>query len=277
VEVTFLFWNLDGGPRQELVADLAAEHGASFVLLAECQIDPPVMTSALSAVGLNGFEYHTGYAHETGDLRLFMRLPKNSSHPIFDDANNHITIRRVILPHAADDFLLAVVHLQSKVRWTDADQAQGLVGRLARYIEEAEKTHGHSRTILVGDLNVNPFETGIVGSEGLHAVVTRKIATRGDRKVDGLQRAFFYNPMWRFFGERTTGPPGTYYYEKSGAPISYYWNIFDQVLLRPALAPKLIDVQVLHRSGTQSLLTADGVPDRDNGSDHLPILFTLDL
>jgi len=137
---------------------------------------------------------------------------------------------------------------------------------------EAEKKAGHFRTVVIGDLNMNPFEDGMVGSEGLHAVMVRAIANRRDRIVAGERRPFFYNPMWSYFGDDSEGPPGTYY-RSFAKPINYHWNMFDQVLLRPDLleAYDRGDVRILTRAGDTSLLTAAGTPLKSI-SDHLPIL-----
>ena len=42
---------------------------------------------------------------------------------------------------------------------------------------------------------------------------------------------FFYNPMWGHFGDALDGPPGSYYDARSEA-VAYFWNVFDQVLIR---------------------------------------------
>jgi len=59
---------------------------------------------------------------------------------------------------------LAAVHFPSK-HWSDDSQAFDCVA-LARAIAEAEKSVGHDRAILVGDQNMNPFESGVVGASG---------------------------------------------------------------------------------------------------------------
>jgi len=59
--------------------------------------------------------------------------------------------------------------------------------------------------------------------------------------------------------------------------VTYFWNIFDQVLLRPALMNSLDELRVLDRVDGTPLLLPQGVPDRSTGSDHLPLLFRLDL
>ena len=84
--------------------------------------------------------------------------------------------------------------------------------------------------------------------------------------------------MWNFFGDNSPHPQGTYYYTGSDH-INYYWNAFDQVLVRPDLISKLpIDsIKILDSDGFQSLLKKTGVPDDQNFSDHLPLTFRLNL
>ena len=145
-------------------------------------------------------------------------------------------------------------------------------------ISQAEKQVGHYRTVLVGDLNMNPFEDGVVGANGLHAVMSRRIAERQKRTVQNREYQFFYNPMWNFFGDETSGPPGTYYYSNSEYVV-YFWNMFDQVLIRPQLLDrfKSTDLKIVHCIDTISLLSSSGIPDKYSKSDHLPIVFILNL
>jgi len=275
VLVRFLFWNLKELPLQKLVAQCAAEHQANVIVLTECDISPRLMIDELTAAGLSGFNFPHSPAGETGDIRIFVQFPKSTLRYVYDDENNHVTIRRLML-RGSTALLLAAVHLQSKMDWSDNDKIQGAF-RLKGQILDAESKHPRAHTILVGDLNMNPFEPGVVGSEGLHAVMTARIAGTDGRIVDGEYRQFFYNPMWRFFGERPEGPPGTHYYSASGKPIAYYWNIFDQVLVRPSLAHKLDDVKILDKIAGASLLDGNGIPDSTVGSDHLPLMFRLNL
>jgi hypothetical protein len=147
---------------------------------------------------------------------------------------------------------------------------------LARAITEAERKVGHQRTLLVGDLNMNPFEPGIVAASGLNATMDRRIAERRERTIAGRQYLFFYNPMWSLLGDASPGPPGTYYRNQT-EHVAYFWHMFDQVLLRPALLPVFenADLKVLDTDGTTSFLRGIGIPNEDVASDHLPLLFRL--
>ncbi|NKB18146.1 MAG: hypothetical protein HC770_08835 [Pseudanabaena sp. CRU_2_10] len=145
-------------------------------------------------------------------------------------------------------------------------------------IRRVEAELGHSRTIVVGDLNLNPFSNGVVSARGLHGVMTQGIARKEDRKIQGRVYPFFYNPMWKHLGDRANSPPGTYHYRKSDH-VCYFWNIFDQVLVRPALLDLWDEesLQILTGDGQQSFLTPSGFPNAKSFSDHLPLLFRLNL
>lgn len=190
--------------------------------------------------------------------------------------STRLTIRH-LKPPVGKSALLCAIHFQDKNYNDDISQAlESTV--LAQTINEQERIIGHQRTILVGDLNMNPFEPGVVGASGLHAVMTRELARKRRRIVAGKQYNFFYNPMWGQFGDSSPGPPGTYYYQSS-QHVSHFWHMFDQVLLRPDLIDCFDsdELRILDRIGGDSLLKADGVPDKRIGSDHLPILFRMEL
>lgn len=175
------------------------------------------------------------------------------------------------------ELILAVAHLLSKRDAQPPTQAA-----LARYLvadlRALEKRRNHQRTIVVGDLNMNPFEEGVAGADALHGVMTRRLAAAGERVIQGRGHGMFYNPMWGFLGDwnkLVPGPPGTYY-RSAAETVNYFWNTFDQVLVRPELADRLTAVSVLDHDGAASLLTPNGLPDRNDGSDHLPLLFRLE-
>ena len=105
--------------------------------------------------------------------------------------------------------------------------------------------------------------------------MTKEVASRESRQSAGEGFPFFYNPMWGHFGDRTPGPPGTIYH--GGGVATPFWNIYDQVLLRPSLMHALQELRILESDGVESLLTENGTPNAQLASDHLPIKFVLDI
>jgi len=123
---------------------------------------------------------------------------------------------------------------------------------------------------------MDPFEAGIVSSEGLHGVMDRRVAQKLSRGINGQRRSFFYNPMWKPMGDTSSGSPGTFY-RRSGSYVHYFWHTFDQVLVRPSLlaAFREEELRVVNSVGTHSLLKSSGPGISPRISDHLPILFKL--
>ncbi len=253
----------------ELLAKLVAEKRIDIVVLAESSIQTITLKEELGHSTESSF--HEPHA-ETGRLQLVCRDSEFNLREIYGDANGRVTIR--VLRIGSHELLLAAAHLPSKVNWSPEDQSTQ-VQSLSKQIRDEEERRRNSRTILFGDFNMNPFEAGVVKAAGLHAMMAKSITENGGRVVQGETYPFFYNPMWGFFGDRTEGPPGTVYHRHSGH-LSYEWNIFDQVLIRPDALPWFPGtIEIVTRIGTTDLLRSNGRPDRAVASDHLPLLFQL--
>lgn len=267
--LTFLFWNLKRSPRLEILAQLVKRHDVDVVMLAECELGVADVLSKLNSIGGTVFHYNAGNCER---IAVYSKFTPRFMRPVLEE--QRMSIRR-LKPPVGDELLLAVVHLRSKLHHSEASQTMAST-EVARAIERAEERVGHRRTVLVGDLNMSPFEYGVVAAGGLHGTMDRRIAARGKRTVGDRSYEFFYNPMWSLLGDASRGPPGTYYLRQS-EQVAYFWHMFDQVLVRPSLLPVFHneDLAILDDDGASSLLTKSGVPDEDIGSDHLPILFRL--
>lgn len=112
------------------------------------------------------------------------------------------------------------------------------------------------RTIVVGDLNMNPFDAGDCDARALNAVMTKNLARKDERIVEGTSQRLFYNPMWGLLGDRTDGPPGSSFLNSS-RPLNDFRNMPDQV-------------RILDHDGDMSLTTRNGRPRGIDLSDHLP-------
>lgn len=273
MDVGFLCWNLNRRPLEDLVAELAHSRRVDVVILLECTTPTAEILNALGSACGTLF-HHADSPVRMKTIRVFTRFSSQFVHPVAEGPR--YSIRRLALP-ATDELLLAMVHLPSKLHRSEDSQVIECT-ELARTISAAEERIGHSRTVLVGDLNMNPFEKGVVGAGGLNAVSSRGVALRNRRRVQGRDYPYFYNPMWHCLGERDGSTPGTYYYD-SGEHVTYYWHMFDQVIVRPELVDRLrLDrIEIVERIGAVSLLDAKGLPDRAIASDHLPLLFSMRL
>lgn len=263
----FGFWNLDGNVKSHEVAAFAHERDLDVLLLAE---NSNRVVSLLKALNHNQERLYFSDPGNSDRITIFTRFKTSTKACLLRDGPG-VSIRQYKLP-IGQNFTVVAVHLSSKL-WESTEGQALSATRIARYIREAENRVGHLRTLVIGDFNMNPFEHGLVGAEGFHSVMDRRVAVSGFRTFHDERRDYFYNPMWGFFGDRDKTPPGTYYYN-SGGEICYYWNMFDQILLRPALIPFMDDdgIEILTELRGYSLVRENGEPDRENYSDHLPIV-----
>lgn len=276
--ITVVFWNLMGAAEENRdercdrlrghIAQLAEQHDVDLFVFAEPALAADDVANTLSQLQQGTYSEAVS---ECNRLQIITRFAPERVINQYDAVDGRLTIRRV----KADttEILLAAMHLHSKLYWTDTDQALQMTV-VRDELVEVEETVGHQRTILVGDLNMNPFEPGVAGAQGLNAVMTRQLADVEARIVSQRSYPLLYNPMWGCFGDRTPGPPGTCFFSKAAA-VNYGWNMFEQVLLRPALMHALDDLRILDSDGTVSFLTNDGRPRRTSISDHLPVLVRL--
>ncbi len=269
---SFLFWNIMRKDLRALIAAAVVERDVDVLMLAESGTSDGDIVAALRES--TGREY-TALSEAADKVRLFSRLSgANWILRQLDPSNARMAIWSAEIGESPG-ILLATAHLVSKNNSSETSQALR-VAELSKEVSRVEDQVDHRRTVLVGDLNMNPFEDGVTASHALHAVMTRRIAGGRERVVAGGPRRFFYNPMWGLFGDRTPGPAGTFYYGKDDTEL--FWHMLDQVLLRPALMNALDDLVILDRVGPQSLLrTSTGRPNKTIASDHLPLAFRLIL
>lgn len=267
----FLFWNLGRKPLASLAARVAADRDVDVVILAEVAETTPEILAALNRSSSRPRLFHHAFPDECEKVKMFARFDQRLVRPLSD--STRVTMRELLLPGRAS-VIVGGVHLASKLFTAEIEQAQRSTD-LVREITAQETKTGHTRTVIVGDFNMNPFELGMAGAYGFNAVMTANLARRGSRRVESVDRPFFYNPMWNHFGDRGPNPPGTYYYSNS----PHLWNMFDQVLIRPALVNEFLEDQLLILteigSSRTRLLTKRKLPDSKTASDHLPLLFAL--
>ncbi len=265
---TFLFWNINGKSLEEAIINLAFRHEVDVLILAECNTQPGVILKALNRKR-SEFYFSPGACKK---IHIFTRFPRRFLK--VESETSRATIRRLMLPRQ-EEVLLVAVHLLQRQHEVQRSQK---CAELSEMIRCVEGQIGHTKTVLVGDLNMNPFEYGIVAAAGLNATMARSIALRQERSVDFRSYPFFYNPMWGLFGDAIKDRPcGTFYYGKQEP--TYFWNMFDQVLVRPDLlhAFRNEDLEILTEDGNTSFLSSSGLPDSSSASDHLPLLFKLNI
>jgi hypothetical protein len=266
----FMFWNIGRSEAGDAIAGLCQEHEVDVLLLAEAELHAVEVLRRLNTGG--GAPFWELRASGPSQVRLFTRYPQSSITPIFDDGR--VSIRN-LRPPIGQEVLIVAAHLPSKLWLDDRDQYYRF-RQLRQDIENAEGQVGHRNSIVIGDLNANPFDEAMIAADGLHGVMDKTTARRAPRAVQGQSWDFFYNPMWSRLGDESKGPPGTYYYARGGL-VSYFWNTFDQILLRPGLLPYYDgeSLTIISQVGGRDFL-APGLAGQSS-PDHLPIVVKLSI
>ncbi len=265
--MNFLFWNVGKRSLGSVLLSLVQSTKANVLALAEHEDDDHAFLRALNEREINYFALPTIGCTR---IKVFTDVEPSCFRPKREA--DRYSIREFSKP-GYQSFLLALVHLPSKLYMSEQDQLHEAI-YFRQEVEVAERESKNTNTIIVGDFNMNPFEPGMISATAMHSLPCLRTAKSGSRFIKGREHSFFYNPTWNLFGD-LDGVPGTYYYASSSY-TSFYWNMLDQVVLRPSIADRLDkrSLRIITKAGEVDLLDRNGRP---AVSDHLPIFFTLDL
>ncbi len=280
--VSFLFWNIRKALGTRFYESLGrlARQDIDVFLFAE---PPPVDDRLLTAMNGEGHRHFSRIVGGNRRLMLFARVPNSTwSNRYTDRTSNRITAHELTIDGHLS-ILLIGAHLHSPNNLSLADRAEW-VRQLMPEIREVESDVGHSRTVLVGDLNMNPFDAGLIETSAFHALMSRALVDTVRRMKSRRSYLPFYNPMWSLLGDQRIGlfdqqsrPAGTFFHENYQALSGHFWQMFDQVLLRPELMDSLTRLEILESDGRSRLISRSGRPRRSAISDHLPLRFDLVL
>jgi hypothetical protein len=261
----------------ELVDGVVRDHSPDVIALIECGFP---IDELVRGAWRTGREYFSVRTHDRFKL-LVGFSPELLSRIFLPVETDRFDLWEVRLP-LQQSIIMGVVH-GLDIRNNGVERRSLFLQQVASNIEWAENLLGHRRTVLFGDMNAHPFEIPMGSTGGLHAVVSRRVAATGEREILNETYRYFYNPMWNLMGDFRTGsieesPAGTYYY-RSGQPHELYWSMLDQMVLRPDILAMFDhrSLKILDTVGGTPLLTRHGIPNRGAISDHLPVIFDLDL
>lgn len=265
-----VFWNINkelSGNELEL---MASEINPDIIFLAECKMS---IVNILLALNKNSAKYFYNIDPICTKIKMFSKFYDKYVKPT--KSNLRYTVRIINVP-SYPTFNLMCLHYQSKVNWDFADQAAHSF-ELNVVINDFEQKNNSLNTIVMGDFNMNPFDFGMVQTTGLHSVMSKEVALKIDRTVDGKKYPFFYNPMWSFFGDEGKGKVNGTIYNTLSKPINYFWNTFDQVLVRPQFISYFDEtkLEIITQLGSSlDLLKKSQLVDVSI-SDHLPISISI--
>lgn len=278
--MNFLFWNIKKKNSDEFysrLTQLLQQENTDILMLAELPEGDIIRCERFISTHTNG-KYRRVEGFVFKKVVVFATAGTNIYS--FDETGKRIGAFKIKSRRLDKDILLFPIHFYDKYS-TDCDEQDEKMNRIRTFIEKVEDRNGEKEfSIVCGDFNLNPFEKPMIKTRGMHAVMDRKIALKGDRTVEGNKYTFFYNPMWGFFGDAGKGnAPGTFYRQNSGNHISMFWHLYDQLLVRKGLIEHLDTdkLDIVTQINNQSLLKDSVGIDSETFSDHLPIVFSLNI
>lgn len=272
VGLKLLFWNIYKGRALPYLQAATLETGADVIIVSECSGQASDVVSVLNA-GINSNTFAES-ALNNNSIKCFYKTMSCKLAAAEDDPPR-VTIREC-RPVGEKPILIAAAHLPSKLH-AENDEQYEAAREFSSLIRRAERKAGHSRTIAIGDFNMDPYALGMMAFDGMHGNAhLAEVLQRRSRTRKTNTREFFYNPSWSRLGDETLGPAGTYSSSRGGLTVSK-WRHFDQALIRPDLlaAYKRGGYEIRTKIGSISLVTSNSV--NKKYSDHLPILLNLEL
>ena len=259
-----LFWNTHNNIEiNKILSELIIENQVNITALVEHKANVNELLRDLDAKGVRMIEYPTIGCNNIkiiGDKPLVTPGPQNDCYSI---------------QIMQKQYILCCVHLPSQIYTNNEGAREIKISTIVEDIEKMELLNNTDKTIIVGDLNINPFDHGCIDANLFHSLPYFEIARKTTRSVASKKFKMFYNPMWRFFGDNNS-PAGTHFYNGSRID-NIFWHIYDQVMVRPCLRNDFIDESLKIITKTSRFLLSDiaGHPDKQKASDHFPIVFEI--
>jgi hypothetical protein len=265
-----LFWNVGKKDLTPQLVNLSQSKDVDIFILAENPVSSVRLIQALNEPESYFFSNHP--LSQCDKITIVTRFHYGLIEPI--EESRRMTTRLVHLI-TGENFLLTALHLVDKSNFSPESQNEA-ASLVAADLLRIEERHNSDRHVVIGDFNMNPFETGMIKANGFHGTMSSEIATKGSRTVQARDYPYFYNPTWGLLGDLSEAVPGTYYYQHA-EHICFQWNVFDQVLIRPSMLGNFVksSLAIVQHDGINSLLTLRNLPNKTDYSDHLPLFFSL--
>ncbi|WP_375320660.1 hypothetical protein [Aliivibrio logei] len=257
-----LFWNLEKKEINEEVLELIQEQEPTIVAFSEgCGINITDLINSLKSDFNKNYEYI-----DTPGCDKIKVLKVSGLNISLMNQNKDYSLMSYIYNN--DTYLLGFVHLPSKLHQTEEQQRRACE-RLYKQINLEEVTNDISKSIIIGDFNVNPFESPMLSFSGLAATNGIDCSLRDSIVSDGETKKLFFNPMWTLYGQYKDRP-GSHRYVKTGVSVAS-WHFLDQVIIRPLLIEHFDfnELKFISKTSNYSFVNRNGTP---STSDHLPLV-----
>lgn len=257
-----LFWNINKKDNADLALTCMREEGVGIAAFAEFSgtdfSDELLMDSGYHPIGFGGFDKVKVIARESIEIL-----------ECYEES------RFTVVPMKIGEiyFIVAAAHLVDRMSSADSEPRLVDIRKMMDVIHGYEAKASISKTIVMGDLNSNPYDKEMLLPNAFNAMLFKGIVrNKATRTWCGDEYPFLYNPTIHWLSEESENY-GSFYY--SGDCTSPVWNCYDQALVSPELMDRINSYSYLRKIGDVDLI-AKVRPD-SKISDHLPLLVDIDL
>ncbi|WP_373217787.1 hypothetical protein [Ruminococcus sp. 5_1_39BFAA] len=221
--LNILFWNLKRNAIEDYIIDCIVENNVDIAVFSE-----------FNGINFINIEKNLGKMYgrilAAQDDRKVTLIAKNTFSVTILQQQNRYSIYNV--KTAVKDYLLAAVHLEDRRNYKSAERID-TIKRLVADIEQTEELLKCNNTIVIGDLNANPYDEELLSKYAFNAVLFKTIIDKSElTNPNSSKRKRFYNPILHYISEDTE-MYGSFYHEKDY--MTSYWHCLDQVLVRKSL------------------------------------------
>jgi hypothetical protein len=282
--INFLFWNIRQNPANlPLIKQMVDDFQIHILLLAECgSINPSAIEKETNLVKMI-CKYS---ADENKYSPQFYSSPRNVDleHISTDSSLKRLVLCSLKFDNLQSEIIIGGIHFPSKMGRKDSSQ-ESTVAYYSNFVKDIEKEQKNKKTILFGDFNMNPFESGMIKPEYFNATLSEIIARKSTQNTSFGGNDYFYNPMWSFLGDKCFDKDGikkpfaTYYFDnRTQDSAIIFYNITDGVIMRAGIIDifDFNSLAIIDKIHDISLVNANFIPNKLY-SDHLPIKFSLKI
>lgn len=251
-----IFWNLQGASfSNECVHALA-------------QTERPQLFALAEHIRFDGDDPPLGYQYQRLSPRLaLLTVTSPTTFPPKDRR-----LRKFVQVVELNGWLIAVCHLKSVLNDGVAER-NSLLRKLKVFLKD---NFAWQNLLVLGDLNANPWDPGIVDKESLYGLQSRAEAITG-LNYDGEFFPALINESYQLARTFATGTGevwGTYRHKEDILHSSLRWHILDQALVSAdAKATVSVRTELPNLPWYQGLGLSSKTPDYP---DHLPIIVELE-
>ena len=260
----FIFWNIKKIKNaNDYLENLIQFYQPDIIGMAEYASAGQNLVEKLNAAGIK-----YAYSPKIGSrVDVFYRSDKMQ---IIHCGENHYYSVKIFI-NGKNRWIIAIVHLPSKLHKNDYDDVE-ILHDLLDEVERVKLERGIDYVVIMGDFNMNPFESPMIAASGLQAVPSGKIAKKENRIYRDRRRSFYYNPMWNFLGDEKR-PMGSFFYNSPGNE-AFYWNTFDQFVVSPSLVDE-VRKESIHFVNRFEHIVLENRNGKPKVSDHFPLYFEI--